>query len=80
MNHPLCYFPGTSIPVPFVCTEAEAIRVLRLDETAVGDPGRTLRYYREQGHLKAVQVGRSRRYTLPSLLALVERLQEVNPR
>jgi hypothetical protein len=77
---PMCYFPGTSNPVPSILTEEETIKFLRLDETGIDDPGRTLRYYRSQGLLRARQIGRSIRYPLWELLSFVDRLDQHNPR
>ena len=73
--------PGQPLqPCPEHLTEEEAIRYLRLDETGVEDPTRTLRYYREKGLLRATQVGRRVRYRRIELERLLERLTEVNPR
>lgn len=77
---PLCYFPGSSIPVPPVMTEEDVIRLLRLDETGTKHPGRTLESYRKKGLLRAVQVGRLLRYRLVDVLAFVELKREVTPR
>ncbi len=67
-------------PCPEVLTEEEAIRYLRLDETSVKDPSRTLRYYRGKGWLRATQVGRRVRYRRVELDQLLDRLTEENPR
>ena len=67
-------------PCPELLTQEEAVRYLRLDATGVEDPGRTLRYYREQGFLRATQVGRRIRYRRVELDRLLERLTESNPR
>ena len=67
-------------PCPELLTEQEAIRYLRLDETGIEDPSRTLRYYREKGMLYATQVGRRVRYRRIELDRLLERLTETNPR
>ena len=69
-----------SVLCPELLTEAEAVRYLRLDETNIKDPGRTLRYYREQGQLKATQVGRPLRYRRIELDNLLARLTDSNPR
>ena len=65
---------------PDLLTEDEAVRYLRLDDTAVGDPRRTLRYYRERALLRATQVGRKIRYRRVELERLLDRLTETNPR
>ena len=67
-------------PCPELLTAAEAIRYLRLDETNVADPERTLRYYREKWGLRATQVGRRLRYLRVELNRLLERLTDDNPR
>ena len=73
--------PGQPLqPCPELLTEEEAIWYLRLDETRVEDPARTLRYYREKGLLRATQVGRRIRYRRIELERLLERLTETNPR
>ncbi len=73
--------PGSpSEHVPYVMSEAELIRFLRLDETGVADPKRTIRHYREKGILKATQIGRQLRYSLPNVLKFLELQDEHNPR
>ncbi len=73
--------PGTtSEPVPYVMTESELIRFLRLDETGVADPSRTIRHYREKGILRATQIGRQLRYSLPNVLEFLELQDKHNPR
>ena len=67
-------------PCPELLTEAEAIRYLRLDDTGVEAPARTLRYYREKGLLRATQVGRRLRYRRIELDRLLDRLTEANPK
>ena len=75
------FLPGDpSTPCPELLTEEEAIRYLRLDETAVADPSRSLRYYRKAGLLKGTQVGRKVRYRRVELDELLNRLTEENPR
>ena len=65
---------------PELLTAVEAIRYLRLDETEVEDPERTLRYYRAKRGLRATQVGRRLRYRRVELDQLLERLTNENPR
>ena len=67
-------------PCPELLLPVEAIRYLRLDETEVADPERTLRYYREKWGLRATQVGRRLRYRRVELDRLLERLTDENPR
>ena len=63
---------GGFTPCPALLTEDEAVRYLRLD----GDrnPGRTLRYYRERGLLRATHLGRHLFYRLVELEEFLERL------
>jgi len=77
---PVCYFPGTHLPVPPVMTPAEVVRLLRIDQTGTKDPIRTLDYYRKRGLLRAIQVGRSLCYRLEDVLDFLQRVGEVNPR
>jgi len=82
---PTIYFPRRAgdpapEPVPFVCTAADTIRFLRLDETGVNDPTGTLEYYRAKGLLKGTQVGKCVRFLLPDLIRFLESAQELNPR
>lgn len=67
-------------PCPELLTADEAIRYLRLDDTKVADPERTLRYYREKWGLRGTQVGRRLRYRIIELDGLLNRLTEDNPR
>lgn len=67
-------------PVPYVLTEADLIRLTRLDETDNERPERTLARYRQKGWLRSVQVGPEVRYTLPDALEFLDRLKEENPR
>ena len=84
ISHPplsLAWLPGDPpTPCPELLTEAEAIRYLRLDETGVGDPARTLRYYREKSLLRATQIGRRLRYRRIELDRFLGRITERNPR
>ena len=61
-------------PCPELLTEEEAVRYLRLDQTEVGDPSRTIRYYREKHGLRPTQVGRRYRYRRVELDRLIENL------
>lgn len=75
------YLPATDDrpvePAPYLLTGEDAIRFLRLGGA---DPQRTLQRYRSSGRLKAVQVGKQLRYTLPDLVAFIERTRQTNPR
>jgi hypothetical protein len=61
-------------PCPELLTEDEAIRYLRLDIHGPKNPAGTLKYYRDQGMLHAVRIGRNMRYPRKELDAMVERL------
>ena len=63
-------------PCPELMTAEEAICYLRLDETEVDDPERSLRYYREKWGLRATQVGRRLRYRRMELDRLLDRLTD----
>lgn len=66
--------------VPLVLTEDELIHLLRLDEIGIKDPHRTIRYYREKGLLRAVQIGRAGRYLYDDVVDFLHKLREINPR
>ena len=53
---------GGFTPCPELLTEDETIRYLRLDGDGSPDPVRTLTYYRNNGQLRAIKVGRKNRY------------------
>jgi len=61
---------------PDLLTEKEAICLLRLDVDGPSNPKKTLRYYREQGLLKATRIGKRLRYQRKELLSFLDRLTE----
>jgi hypothetical protein len=71
-NQTLCscpvYMPDGSI-MPELLTEQEAIVFLRLD-TEKNAP-RTLKYYRDKGHLRGLQIGRNFLYPKRELLDFI---------
>jgi hypothetical protein len=75
------YFPAEPMrepePVPFVMTEQEVVRFLRMQ---IEDPYSSLRRYRNKGLLKATQIGRFTRYTLPDVMEFLDNLKEANPK
>lgn len=73
-----CMPDGT--PAPYLLTQDEAIRFLRLDECGVRFPAESFRNLRNKYHLQAVQVGKGVRFPLPELLNVLERMQQENPR
>ena len=64
------------VPTPQLLTEQETIQFLRLDIDGPKNPKTTLQYYREQGLLRACQVGKRLRYTKTELLRILELLTE----
>jgi hypothetical protein len=65
-------------PAPYVLTEAEAVRLLRLD--GVKDAYQALKRYRAKGWLKGVQLGNHVRYALPDVVEFIEAAKLENPR
>ena len=65
---------GGSTPCPELLTEDEAVRYLRLDVGGPKNPTGTLKYYRDQGVLRAVRIGRNLRYPRKELDSMVEKL------
>lgn len=65
---------GGFTPCPDLLTENEAIRYLRLDVSGPRNPSGTLKYYRDQGVLRAVRIGRNLRYPRKELDSMVEKL------
>ena len=61
-------------PCPELLTEDEAIRYLRLDVNGPKNPSGTLKYYRDQGVLRAIHIGRNLRYPRKELDRMIERL------
>ncbi len=80
---PLIYFPqepgSAPEPVPFVMTATEVIRFTRIDQTGVKHGERSLEHYRQQGSLRATQIGRELRYLLPNVLDFLDAITELNP-
>lgn len=70
------FFPDGR-PVPEVLTEQEAVEFLRLDVDGPKHPEQTLQYYRSEGLLKGIQIGKRLRYTKTEMLKFLERLSEV---
>ncbi len=69
---------GGFTPCPELHTEDEAIRYLRLDIDGPHNPNGTLKYYRDQGVLRAVRIGRNLRYPRKELDLMVEKLLDRN--
>ena len=65
---------GGFTPCPELLTEAEVVRYLRLDVNGPERPEGTIKYYRDQGVLHAVRIGRNLRYPRKELDSMVDRL------
>ena len=65
---------GGFLPCPELLTEDEAIRFLRLDVKGPKNPKGTLKYYRDQGVLRAVKVGKKLVYPRTELNTMIEKL------
>jgi hypothetical protein len=78
----IIYLPATANrpvePAPYLLTEDETIRLLRLD--GGDDPYSSLKRYRNKGQLRATQVGKHVRYRLPDVIRFLEKATEENPR
>ena len=61
------YMPN-GLPAPALLTADEAISLLRLDNA---DPLRTLKFYRDEGLLSGIKVGRKLRYPLDELMRFI---------
>jgi hypothetical protein len=70
-----CYMADGS-PMPELLTEEETIKFLRLDIDGPEKPELTLKYYRDQGLLKACRVGKHLRYQKKELLKFLDLLTE----
>ncbi len=75
------YLPSTDSspaePAPYVLTEADLVRMLRLD---CQDPYQAIYRYRRRGQLKGTQVGKQVRFLLPDVVKFLDRAREENPR
>lgn len=65
---------GDFMPCPELLTEDEAIRYLRLDVNGPRNPSSTLKYYRDQGVLRGIRIGRNLRYPRKELDHMIEKL------
>ncbi len=57
---PIAFLPSGK-PAPVLLTSEETIEMLRLDGNS---PERTLKFYRDEGLLRGVRIGRKMRYRL----------------
>ena len=60
-------------PAPLVLTADEVIFLLRLDGNS---PERTLKFYRDEGLLKGIRIGRRVRYPLSEVLRFLAQKME----
>jgi len=74
-NTPTAYYHDGQ-PVPFVLTEQEAIKFLRLDTVNTDHPEYALQHYRSSGLLRGTQLSKRLFYTLPELLSFLDRQTE----
>lgn len=72
VSEPLPDGNGGFTPCPYLLTESEAVRFLRIDQINVKNPGDSLRRYRDMGALRAVQISRSVFYPLPELKRFID--------
>ncbi len=68
---------GGTQPAPYVLTDEEVARIIRLE---CKDLKESLRRYRDKNLLKPIQLGNHLRYLLPDVLKFLENVQEENPR
>lgn len=68
------YFPDGR-PAPLVLTEEETIILLRLDN-GPKRPKYTLQYYREEGLLGGIRIGKRIRYPLEEIIKFLRRQGE----
>ncbi len=66
------YFADGAV-VPYLLTEEEAIKFLRLDTDTIKNPHRTLKYYRDKAQLRGTRIGNNYCYTKKELLAFIDR-------
>lgn len=71
---------GGMQPTPDLLTLEEAARYLRLDTIKTKHPGETLRRYRAEYGLRAVQVGKQVLFPQAELQKFIKQRMEINPR
>ena len=69
------YFTDGSV-VPYLLTEQETIKFLRLDTASIKNPHRTLKYYRDKKQLKSTRIGNNYCYTKKELIAFIDKATE----
>jgi len=63
-------------PAPAVLTADEVIELLRLDGE---HPERTLKFYRDEGQLQGIRIGRHVRYPLAEVMRFLDEKTEHRP-
>jgi hypothetical protein len=58
-------------PAPYILTDRDLIKFLRLDEQKT-DPANTLQNYRDRGQLRGTYIGKHLRYTLPQVIEFLD--------
>jgi len=69
------FFPDGR-PVPEVLTEQDVVKFLRLDTDGPADPHETLKYYRDEGLLRATRISRKYMYLKKEVLLFLDRVTE----
>ena len=67
------YFPSGK-PVPPLLTEQETIILLRLDTNGPANPHETLKYYRDEGLLRATRISKKYLYQKKEVLLFLDKL------
>ena len=67
------YMPDGS-PVPELLTEQELLKFLRLDTNGPANPSETLKYYWDEGLLRATRISRRYLYQKKEVLLFLDRL------
>ena len=61
-------------PVPDLLTEDELLKFLRLDTNGPANPHETLKYYRDEGLLRATRISKKYLYQKKEVLLFVDKL------
>jgi hypothetical protein len=61
-------------PVPELLTEQEVLKFLRLDTNGPANPHETLKYYRDEGLLRATRISKKYLYQKKEVLLFLDRL------
>lgn len=76
MTTPQTIYQSDGTPAPFLMTEDELVKFLRLDQVSIQHPADTIRRYRDSGRLKGVQISKQILYRLPDVLEFLDRQVE----